>query len=80
MGMTRNKGRVSNGDLANAIKRLETRQDAQEDAMKQLKAEVAPLHDMLIGITTTIKLGGFLLALLSAAGTAVGMWAAFHGH
>ncbi len=76
--MTRNRARVSNGDLANAIKRLEVRQDTQEDAMKQLKAEVAPLRDMLLGIHVTVKIGGFLLGVLSAAGTAVAIYTSLH--
>lgn len=78
--MGRRMSRVSNQDLATAIKRLEVRQDNQEEAMKQLETKLAPLHDMLIGVQTTMKMGGALLALLSAVGTAVGIWAAFRGH
>lgn len=65
--------RITNSELA-------VRQDRLEVEVKEIKAQVAPLHATMLEIRGAMRVGGLLLGAVSFIGTCVGIWVALRGH
>ena len=70
----------TNGDLANAIYRLELRSNRQDEALEELRMDLAPLKESMTEVLGVVKFIRAAVAALGVIGTLASVWAALHGH